>query len=101
PASVHLLTPSLHDALPISVPSGRRQYVAVVLHAGFGVLDARPAIRPVVFRDPSADRVLIVEPHRQDAGPGDRVAGAAAETALARSEEHTSELQSPDHLVCR
>jgi len=27
--------------------------------------------------------------------------GATALTILARSEEHTSELQSPDHLVCR
>src|SRR5207244_7407714 len=26
---------------------------------------------------------------------------AGASQALARSEEHTSELQSPDHLVCR
>src|SRR5258708_26920875 len=28
-------------------------------------------------------------------------AGAVLEPQLARSEEHTSELQSPDHLVCR
>src|SRR5258708_21709278 len=27
--------------------------------------------------------------------------GLAAETKRGRSEEHTSELQSPDHLVCR
>src|SRR5258708_13379140 len=27
--------------------------------------------------------------------------GARARRAVARSEEHTSELQSPDHLVCR
>src|SRR5258708_29667124 len=27
--------------------------------------------------------------------------GARAEAEMARSEEHTSELQSPDHLVCR
>src|SRR5258708_39989148 len=27
--------------------------------------------------------------------------GAAAMAGMARSEEHTSELQSPDHLVCR
>src|SRR5207244_11336470 len=31
---------------------------------------------------------------------GERLNPGAAET-LARSEEHTSELQSPDHLVCR
>src|SRR5258708_20035904 len=30
-----------------------------------------------------------------------RLAGRSAMFALARSEEHTSEFQSPDHLVCR
>src|SRR5258708_21614569 len=30
-----------------------------------------------------------------------RQAGVRAGAAVARSEEHTSELQSPDHLVCR
>src|SRR5258708_38552597 len=32
---------------------------------------------------------------------GPRHAGEHAEPVPARSEEHTSELQSPDHLVCR
>src|SRR5258708_30083425 len=32
---------------------------------------------------------------------GIELAGAGAECSLMRSEEHTSELQSPDHLVCR
>src|SRR5258708_31779496 len=31
----------------------------------------------------------------------ERDAGDAPQVALRRSEEHTSELQSPDHLVCR
>src|SRR5258708_21907185 len=35
--------------------------------------------------------------HRNSERPG-RARGV---TSLARSEEHTSELQSPDHLVCR
>src|SRR5438552_13052138 len=35
-------------------------------------------------------------PHRQRGS-----AASASETRRARSEEHTSELQSPDHLVCR
>src|SRR6185436_20928630 len=35
-------------------------------------------------------------------GSGERgVAGVGQWLPLARSEEHTSELQSPDHLVCR
>src|SRR5258708_26891593 len=36
--------------------------------------------------------------------PGDKVMHAAlhiGDTQVLRSEEHTSELQSPDHLVCR
>src|SRR5947208_9806639 len=31
----------------------------------------------------------------------ERLSGFIAEEAYGRSEEHTSELQSPDHLVCR
>src|SRR5207244_5283239 len=31
----------------------------------------------------------------------DALPGVRASAAVARSEEHTSELQSPDHLVCR
>src|SRR5947208_10582433 len=34
-------------------------------------------------------------------GVGSAAIGAAAGRGRARSEEHTSELQSPDHLVCR
>src|SRR4030095_3430030 len=49
---------------------GRRQQIAVVLHAGLGVVLARHAVRPVVLGDPSADGVLVVEPHRQDGGAG-------------------------------
>src|SRR5947208_12703442 len=33
--------------------------------------------------------------------PGDKVIGVVTQMTLSRSEEHTSELQSPDHLVCR
>src|SRR5258708_30231319 len=32
---------------------------------------------------------------------GCRIGGVLASVPLRRSEEHTSELQSPDHLVCR
>src|SRR5215216_7938497 len=39
--------------------------------------------------------ILHADAHAH-AGPGQRHPGR-----LARSEEHTSELQSPDHLVCR
>src|SRR5438552_12709381 len=40
-----------------------------------------------------------VSPDPTEAGPDDR--RAAARAGGGRSEEHTSELQSPDHLVCR
>src|SRR5207244_12312166 len=76
PATTAIYTLSLHDALPIS----QRRIVAQGLtHLG----DAR---RHDVQRQlaPIDDNLL------------DRVGEARV-----RSEEHTSELQSPDHLVCR
>src|SRR5258708_11094000 len=38
---------------------------------------------------------------QSDAGTWRVSNGTVRESALIRSEEHTSELQSPDHLVCR
>src|SRR5207244_12853028 len=79
PPPPKLSTLSLHDALPIYVPHPPR--IAVVeefpeaqrrLHAGLGI--AIPARR-------RTQRGVLQGEHR--------------------SEEHTSELQSPDHLVCR
>src|SRR5207244_13283776 len=94
----HIYTLSLHDALPIyphfaicravlfrrDQPLDRRQR-----HDGYGGADPlAPARSPI--RRPDQE-------------------GQAARPALMnlillgppRSEEHTSELQSPDHLVCR
>src|SRR5258708_11146033 len=51
-----------------------------------------------LFRSLVADGSLgheIIRNQKDKAGIDHRLAG------LARSEEHTSELQSPDHLVCR
>src|SRR5207244_6447831 len=45
-----------------------------------------------LFRSGAGVGVGALAPHRQ---------AAAVADALVRSEEHTSELQSPDHLVCR
>src|SRR5258708_25636970 len=39
--------------------------------------------------------------HRRHWRTAGRLAAGAAAGAFGRSEEHTSELQSPDHLVCR
>src|SRR5437764_7319395 len=78
PATTETYTLSLHDALPICGPGAR------------GPWGRRPADRQ--------------RPRRQRAtAPGARAAreqGAAAD-GHRRSEEHTSELQSPMYLVCR
>src|SRR5690348_18042162 len=74
-APTEIYTLSLHDALPIS---GRVAELGELLDAA---VVGRPAGRE-----------------------GARAAGEArqrAQAGQARSEEHTSELQSPVHLVCR
>src|SRR5258708_30601821 len=56
-----------------------------------------------------ADRAADLEARspargRRAVGDGERAEGVGAQEpvpGLRRSEEHTSELQSPDHLVCR
>src|SRR5436305_948335 len=72
PPEVYTL--SLHDALPISCTAARR------------LLPARTARRPCQRRRRC----------RRDPAAGDRGARPCD-----RSEEHTSELQSRPHLVCR
>src|SRR5438552_18303413 len=77
PVTTSTCTLSLHDALPISAP-----------RCGGAATEARG--------DRAADH----------AAAGRRATGAARSAGAARadgsrSEEHTSELQSPDHLVCR
>src|SRR5207244_13128336 len=86
PHPAHVYPLSLHDALPI-----------------FGAAQsAEGTLMPT--------RVLLVDDHALvRAGirallqnlAGIEVVGEAGNGREARSEEHTSELQSPDHLVCR
>src|SRR5438094_5144590 len=78
PPPTEIYTLSLHDALPISRPLG-----------GARVL-ARGIARTV--RAAAADHEAV------EAGAGLERSGS---TNGARSEEHTSELQSPYDLVCR
>src|SRR5256885_2630309 len=52
-----------------------------------------------LFRSPLADVRRAV--HREDALPGKQVVQDREDGLLQRSEEHTSELQSPCNLVCR
>src|SRR3712207_8011310 len=78
-ATTEIYTLSLHDALPICLPAGdRRDPPRLDLAVGL-----------VVQLEP----VGVVG--RRDARP-DELVGAEA-----RSEEHTSELQSRQYLVCR
>src|SRR3712207_8988405 len=79
-ATTEIYTLSLHDALPIYAP----QLVVAEAVAAVEVADAVDA--PVGRRQP--DRLAL-------GGPGGAVTGTD------RSEEHTSELQSRQYLVCR
>src|SRR5438552_11867643 len=76
PTVTSIYTLSLHDALPISVLA--RGY-AICFEAG----------SDAVLKE--AGRVRVGAPVRVRLHRG----------SLGRSEEHTSELQSPDYLVCR
>src|SRR3712207_7385150 len=82
-ATTEIYTLSLHDALPIF---------------GGHVLDP-PARRR------AEERVQVAELHGDPAAPareaGERRVGHAEGEAGLRSEEHTSELQSRQYLVCR
>src|SRR3712207_7817117 len=75
-ATTEIYTLSLHDALPISTPLVKRRQQTL-----------KPWGSPDIMSRWSLRRV----------GPG----GSTDETAMARSEEHTSELQSRQYLVCR
>src|SRR5258708_26650329 len=72
-ATTEIYTLSLHDALPISRDLGDHEL-------GVGAGDRGQGRGPAARRSPRTR----VRGHRRR-----------------RSEEHTSELQSPDHLVCR
>src|SRR5256885_3657781 len=77
-ATTEIYTLSLHDALPILMQL---------------VSDGR-----VTMRDPMTDRPIGEAEVREKFGVGpDKV----IEVQALRSEEHTSELQSPCNLVCR
>src|SRR5207244_8570549 len=83
-----IYTVSLHDALPISVPSKKMKKIKEDSGGGggrgiFGKITRKLAW---VFSGIIFAGIFF---------------WGLVEIALYRSEEHTSELQSPDHLVCR
>src|SRR5947208_10065598 len=83
-------TLSLHDALPIS-PAARRADPDGLQRVWRHAL-------PVESRRSHAHRGSHQPPGRDEHEIAGTPQGVHAAT---RSEEHTSELQSPDHLVCR
>src|SRR5690606_41544046 len=89
-ATTAIYTLSLHDALPISVirrPDNQRVVFEPELRDRFHNL----AGRPVDLFDRVPPRAVLRLPAERLAGEGVR----------RRSEEHTSELQSRENLVCR
>src|SRR5207244_10973836 len=60
--------------------------------------DALPIYRLGIRGRADAGRRAVVDADGQDVGRNRAASGGASPL---RSEEHTSELQSPDHLVCR
>src|SRR5690606_41194414 len=99
-ATTALYTLSLHDALPISVEV---QEVQIAEGEGVGALLDLHAVE-----DAAADKARALEGFV--AGGADDEDGAFAGLQVrmqscvgvfARSEEHTSELQSRENLVCR
>src|SRR2546426_12378042 len=79
-ATTEIYTLSLHDALPISLERGSRVLASAMVE--------NPT--PVAYR---GARVRLVLPYVPDGRPWPLF--------RVRSEEHTSELQSPCNLVCR
>src|SRR3712207_7708469 len=87
-ATTEIYTLSLHGALPISAPAVRRgPHVPADLQRGRRGAAGADARRERRRGRRDAGRLRRAHPTR---GPGDR-----------RSEEHTSELQSRQYLVCR
>src|SRR5207244_8583961 len=92
---------SLHDALPISdVENVGRTLTEEAIRVVTGETSDR-VTRATVWRSPSWDSDPGPSPVRPFAQRLLQQAYARVPRAvLQRSEEHTSELQSPDHLVC-
>src|SRR5207244_11756196 len=90
---------SLHDALPIfevrvSLPSIS---IADTSHA-----TSEAAVVPsFVQRHELSDCVFFLQNRFIGYVAGELRNNGTTEQRIKRSEEHTSELQSPDHLVCR
>src|SRR5207244_13346439 len=89
----NLYTLSLHDALPIS-PVDLSGLIARI-----DALERTSRSQSAALAQESQKLADAAKP--ADDAPLRRVVAAALLDVAVRSEEHTSELQSPDHLVCR
>src|SRR5438552_2271903 len=97
--SPHPLSPlSLHDALPICSDSvtGRRWLSRNSTTSPSFFFGKGPLIE---LREITSE-LLLAQPHLPESLLQDSLDSQEFRVAR-RSEEHTSELQSPDHLVCR
>src|SRR5256885_11452918 len=86
-ATTEIYTLSLHDALPICAVGDQRQLELERL--------------PVGVEDDVIVGAIHREPHREREAVRRVAPVRLAELDAVRSEEHTSELQSPCNLVCR
>src|SRR3712207_8861195 len=90
-ATTEIYTLSLHDALPI--------YPAAPAAPSRPAVPLPPATCPLVhWRSPTG---ASTPGGRAQSGPNGGVQSAAGSGRWQRSEEHTSELQSRQYLVCR
>src|SRR5207244_12160504 len=99
PCSSEFASLSLHDALPIfaaGVDLVDRRVQRCRLATAGGSSDEQHAVR-LLRQCANGGTGLSVEAQRIES----QAAAGLLDLCSVRSEEHTSELQSPDHLVCR
>src|SRR5207244_5801440 len=101
PASTDIYTPSLHDALPICLrESGKasktQRRVVCVRRVKLWKCSGETMRYLVRLTDRALRDMHAIYEFIEAEGSETRLHGSTI-----RSEEHTSELQSPDHLVCR
>src|SRR5690606_41882747 len=97
----HRSPPALHAALPIFDRSVRPG----ILGLGYEQIDQEPAVVRALGGEPGSwvlqQLVLEVEPFGDVETAKEYVASLRRQALSGRSEEHTSELQSRENLVCR
>src|SRR5207302_9692286 len=98
PATAAIYSLSLHDALPICANFGRLELDVPPQEIAASVFDQVRALAEIAGR--CGARLIHVKPHGALYNQAARDRGIAQAIA-ARSEEHTSELQSRENLVCR